>query len=1075
VSRRLAAAVLIVLAPWTLALAAPRKPAAAPHAPAAPTLQDLATRTAPINRDQAVAVDPAQAASSYEDFLKIDGSDPALRAQALRRVGDLHLAMCDALRAQEGGSVEQAAAAANSAIAAYQRLLKEFPAYPATDVVLYQLARAYESIEDPDQALTVLDELVRRYPGTVHLDEAQFRRGETFFSAQRYADAERAYAAVLAVGAGSDFYEQALYKHAWSLFKQSRDEESSASFLKLLDRLLVKDGQLRPASQLSRPEQELIDDTLRALSIMFAASDGADSLQAALAGRGKAPYEARLYGALGDLYVEKERYQDGAEVYRAFAKRQPEDPEAPILLGRSAEAYAKGGFTSLVLEAKQALVEQYGPKSAYWRAHAPNIDPQVSAAVQANLLDLAQHYHALAQKGGSATDRDAAVRWYREYLEGFDSAPQAPATRLLLADLLFDGAHFGEAAAEYETAAYSYANAPDAGRAGYAALVAYDKAEALLPPAERPALRLRAIDSSLRFASTFPNHAETPAVLARTTKALFDTGDRERAEAVANAVLELGPRADAGQQRVAWTVLAHTYFDSGRYAEAEKAYGELVSRLPANDPQLAEFTERRAASVYRQAEARQAAGDINGAVQEFLRVATVAPASPTRVKAEFDAATLLLNSKQWDQAAKVLENFRRDHPQDPLQPDVTRKLAVAYLEGGRPHEAAVELERVASRDAEEPEVRRTALWQAAELYSANADVTFATRTYAQYVERYPAPFDPAVEARQELADLAKKVGDGATRRHWLEEIVNADAAAGASRTDRSRFLAANATLELVRPLDDAARAIRLAIPLDKSLVAKRKAMEAALAGYGRAEAYGIAPVATAASYAMADLYRSLGKSLIDSDRPKGLTAEELEQYDLLLEEQAFPFEEKAIGIHEGNARRAAQGIWDEWVQKSYADLAAMKPGRYARLEIAEGPDAAPTVVPEVAQQFAAARVSFDARRFDEARQLYEAALVADSSNVNALNRLGVADRRLGRFADARAAYERAIVADPTYADAERNLAILLDLYLGDAAGALPHLERYQALTSGADTEVAGWVVELKSRLGQAQRKAEAQP
>jgi tetratricopeptide (TPR) repeat protein len=109
----------------------------------------------------------------------------------------------------------------------------------------------------------------------------------------------------------------------------------------------------------------------------------------------------------------------------------------------------------------------------------------VDTAVQKNLLDLAHYHHALAQKSGSTTDRDAAVRWYREYLEGFNSAPEAAATRLLLADLLFDGKRFVEAAQEYELAAYTYPNATEAGRACYAALVSYDKAEPLLPAAER--------------------------------------------------------------------------------------------------------------------------------------------------------------------------------------------------------------------------------------------------------------------------------------------------------------------------------------------------------------------------------------------------------------------------------------------------------------------------------------------------------------------------------------------------------------------------------------------------------------
>jgi len=1069
-TRRSAIAVLFCCACWAVSAQAGRsKPAAAP------TLADLSQRAAPLQRDEVAAVDSEQAARSYEDFLKVDGADPAMRAQALRRVGDLRLAAAEAQRARDGGSAEQAAAATREAIATYKQLLREFPDYPGTDAVLYQLARAFEAIGDSADAAATLDRLVEQFPNTSHYAEAQFRRGESLFSSQRYADAERAYAAVLAHGQDSEFREQALYKRAWALFKQARNEESSASFLDLLDRLLVADGKLRPAAELSRPEQELSEDTLRALSIMFAASDGAESLQAALAGRRGAPYESRLYRALGDLYVDKERYQDGAGAYRAFAKRRPLDPEAPLMLGSAAEAYSKGGFTSLVLEAKSELVEQYGPNSAYWHAHPTDIDPRVSAAVQANLLDLARHYHALAQKSGAAADRALAVRWYREYLTGFDGSPQAPATRLLLADLLFEGGQFGEAATEYEAAAYSYANAPEAGRAGYAALVAFDKAEAQLPESERPALRLRAIDSSLRFTSTFPQHPETPAVLTRTTKALFDLGDRTRAEALAQQVLDLGSRADAGQQVVAWTVLAHTYFDSARYAEAERAYGEVASRLPANDPLLPEITERRAASVYRQAEAKQAAGDLPGAVQDFLRVASVAPTSPAGPKAEFDAATLLLTAKRWDQAAGVLEGFRRDHPQHELQPEVTRKLAVAYLEGGHQREAATELERVAAREGEDAEVRRAALWQAAELYAASGDASAASRAYAEYVKRFPAPLGPAVEARQELAELALKAGDDAGRRQWLQEIVAADAAAGAERTERSRFLAAGASLELARPLDAAAREIRLVIPLDKSLAAKRKAMEAALTAYGNAEGYGIAQVTTAATFAMADLYRHLGRSLLESDRPRGLSSEELEQYELLLEEQAFPFEEKAIGIHERNARRAASGVYDEWVQKSYAALASMKPARYARQEVAEGPDASPTAAPEMTQQFAAARTALEEGRDDDARRLFETALAADPRNAVALNRLGVADRRLGRFADARAAYERAIAADPSFADAERNLAIVVDLYLGDAPAALAHYERYQALTSGADTEVSAWLVELRTRLGQVPRTAEAKP
>ena len=480
-----------------------------------------------------------------------------------------------------------------------------------------------------------------------------------------------------------------------------------------------------------------------------------------------------------------------------------------MLLVAATEAYERGGFVSLVLDGKRELVAGYGPTSAFWQANRANLDPRMVAAVESNLLDLAQHHHALAKKNGSSEDLNEAVRWYRDYLAGFDQSAKAPATRLLLADLLYDGKRYTEAAGEYELAAYSYAANPEAARAGYAALVAYDKAAPGIPEAERVAWQQRMTDSSIKFADHFPDHPEVPAVLTRTTRTLFDGGDRVRAESVAQRVLALGARATPDQQRVAWTVLASTYFDGSRYVEAEGAYRELVARIPAGDPERAAVVERLAASVYRQAEARQAAGDVTGAVDQFLRVAQVAPDSSIRSTAEFDAATLLINASQWERATTVLENFRRAHPDHALVPDATRKLAVAYLNSGRQRDAAVELERVAARAAEEPEVRRTSLWEAAELYAQTGDSAGATRVYTAYVQQYPAPFDAAIEARHELAELALATHDAAGRQRWLGEVITADAAAGAARSDRSRFLAAHAALELAKPRDEMARAVRL--------------------------------------------------------------------------------------------------------------------------------------------------------------------------------------------------------------------------------------------------------------------------
>ena len=66
-----------------------------------------------------------------------------------------------------------------------------------------------------------------------------------------------------------------------------------------------------------------------------------------------------------------------------------------------------------------------------------------------------------------------------------------------------------------------------------------------------------------------------------------------------------------------------------------------------------------------------------------------------------------------------------------------------------------------------------------------------------------------------------------------------------------------------------------------------------------------------------------------------LDADALEQYDILLEEQAYPFEEKAIELFRVNTDRAADGVYDEWVRKSFEAMASLMPGRYAKLERSE--------------------------------------------------------------------------------------------------------------------------------------------
>jgi TolA-binding protein len=394
------------------------------------------------------------------------------------------------------------------------------------------------------------------------------------------------------------------------------------------------------------------------------------------------------------------------------------------------------------------------------------------------------------------------------------------------------------------------------------------------------------------------------------------------------------PAVEPGLQRTAWTVVAHSEFDLGDFAAAETAYVQLAGVVPPSDPERTEITERIASSIYKQGEEARSAGQLDVAVNHFLRVAQAAPTSSVRATAEYDAGAALIQLGDWQRATTVLENFRSSYPDHELAADVTTKLAVAYVEAGNSARAASEFERIADGDGP-VEVRREALWRSAELYERTGQTAAAAVAFGRFVERYPSPVAESVEARQKLIELNVAAGNHAERTRWMRDLVAADAAAGAERTDRTRYLAAKAQLELATPTRDAFLGTRLVVPLDRSLQAKQARMQEALAAYGRAADYGVAEVTTAANYEIAELYYALSKDLYASERPPELSTEEIEQYDILLEEQAFPFEEEAIDLHETNAARTADGIYDQWVQRSLAALAELSPGRYAKAEIGE--------------------------------------------------------------------------------------------------------------------------------------------
>ena len=895
------------------------KPMAAPQ-PAAPS---SVAQAAPVPGAAAAAAGTRESDADFERRTTAQSGMPAVSGNGVSPTDVVH--------------ADAGAAGPLEAIALYDRLLTEYPGYEQNDKVLYQKARALDELGRTEEAMETMERLIVANPHSEHYDEVQFRRGEYFFTRRQYRDAEGAYSAIAAMGAGSSYYELALYKLGWTLYKQDFYEEALHKYMALLDHRVSigYDFDKKAAEE----DDKRVIDTYRVISLSFSNLGGPEAVREYFSSFGNRSYEDRVYSNLGEHYLAKLRYDDAAKTYRAFIALYPFHRAAPHFAMRVVETFTQGEFPKLVLEAKREFASNYGLQAEYWQHFKPEESPEVLAYLKANLKDLATHYHAQYQSAEKDAEKLAnyreALRWYGDYIDSFPTDADTPPINYRLADLLLEHEDFGQAAKQYERTAYEYAPHPQAAAAGYAAVFAYREQLKGAGAEAKEAVKRDTVASSLKFADAFPEHEQAPAVLGAAADDLYEMKDFRPAVTAAHHLIDAYPGAESSLKRSAWIVVAHGSLELAEYPQAEQAYTQVLLLTPEGDESRAALVDNLAASIYKQGELANNAQDYRAAADHFLRIRSAAPTSKIRAAAEYDAGAALIRLEDWTKAAEVLEEFRRAYPEHELQGEATRQIAYAYRQGGQLSRAADEYERIAS-NSQDPAARSEALLVAGDLYEQSKAPDRALEVYTRYVKEFPSPVETALETRSKIAEIHKAAHDEPLYRQELADIVRIEADAGSGRTGRTRTLAGRSALVLAEQVYREFAAVKLSQPFETSLQEKKQRMDAAIEAMDGLVGYEIADVTAAATFYMAETYLNLSRALSESERPADLQPADLEQYELALKQEALPFEQKAIDFHEKNLELMREGVSNEWIEKSFGKLTELMPVRYARSEVSTG-------------------------------------------------------------------------------------------------------------------------------------------
>lgn len=927
-------------------------PPPAPVAPAktrfAGTLADLENREIEIKNEQVLPQSAEEVLSNYQTALKLF-RDPTARLDTLKRMADLTMESSQARDSETEKPAAGAAAAAGARPAATTRALEvnyaeavqlylavlknaQTPAERAD--AYYNLAKAYDLNGQRSESVDTLRQLLTQYPDSPAALESRFRIAEYEFTAGQYLAAADNYALVVRSDQGGDFRDQALYKQGWALYRASDYDAALPIFFKVLEELETKARSADP--RVRQNAQRLREDTFNIVSLAFIQQDGAKSVEQYFRKVGPKPYETEVYMTLGKAYLNKKLYRNAAESFEFFVAKYPFNARAPEFSAATLKAFQDGGFPSEVLPAKERFIQRYNRKSEFWAKADESTRENLLPMLQANVIDLAKYWHAAAQQSQKEDEYLKAAKWYREYLGLNPPQVEAITINQLLAEALFAAKRFDEAITEFERTAYDYPRNSRAGEAAYFGLLAYneqEKAGLTGSTEEQNAWWGRRTVSTLKFARTFPGDKNTPVLLQGLTNDQLARKDLPGAMKTAGVLLQLQPPAPVALQKEAWVVVANGEYDLGRPEAAEVAFMKVLTFTDLTPAERFGFQERLMASVYKQAEKLKVNGDIEGAVSAYQRAARGTTDPKLKATAEFDAAATYVGAERYAAAIPLLVAFRAAYPGNALNATIPEKLALAYEKTGQHDKAAGEYETIAAANVtSNPALAREALWSAGDLYGKAGRHDESIRILRRYIATYPKPVDVNMEAVNRLYTHYTQQGNAAESQIWLKALADGYDRAGAENTARTSYLGAKAKYTLNQPLYDSFAAIPLSQPLKKSLGLKKAAMQKALEAYQRVAAIGVAEFTTASNYQVAEIYRKLAADLMASERPKGLSELELEQYGFLLEEQATPFEDKALELYIANANLAKQSIYDEAVRKSYAALAKLSPGRYNKHE-----------------------------------------------------------------------------------------------------------------------------------------------
>ena len=561
--------------------------------------------------------------------------------------------------------------------------------------------------------------------------EAWIRVGEYHFDENQLSQAIAAYQQVLNLGSEENpYYDEALYKLAWTYYRADNYPEAIEHFDKLVR---YADEEYK---QTGRYGSEMRPESIQYLGVSFAEPDwdgdtlpdresGFTRIEKFYQGRKEEPHVYEVYRRLADIYFDTTKYSDAVKIYKMALQRWPHQPDNPLLQDRIITALERNREFEQAIKEREEFSRLFGADAA-WTKHNRNNPDALRKAREYNeqaLLQAAVYHHregqerkkrGLAMNDGlllqqASREYALAAEAYDRYLKQFPNTKNSYEIRYSYASCLYYSQRFLEAAQMFAKVRDSHLDNRYKEEAAFSATKAYEeyintqvRAQALvdppLPDAKRPPEQLggqsipdvyrqwqRALDA---YSTMLPRSAKTPRLTykaAEISYRFYDFSDaRPRMASIYQRYCQDPIAIQAGKAMLVTYQLEKNLDKMEEWAK-NLSSGKCGQQVAGAEQIIEGIQFKRASELMAEAEKAEAAGNrqqafslYDRAAVAYLGLVDASPKSSDADKALNNAAVAYEKSRRFESATTVYERIWQQYPDSQFADEALWRSAVNH-------------------------------------------------------------------------------------------------------------------------------------------------------------------------------------------------------------------------------------------------------------------------------------------------------------------------------------------------------------------------------------------------------------